>query len=342
MDAFPFEVFWYCIIIIALIGFAVLDGFDLGVGMVHLFVKKDQERRIFLNAIGPVWDGNAVWLIILTGGLLAGFPGAFATMFSSFYDLMMILLAGIIFRAVAIEFRSKRESKLWRGTWDFLFFLASLTIAFFIGLLLGNLVTGIALDSDHNFIGNFKDFFSLYAICIALTTVCCFMTHGAIYLVLKTEGDLHDRLRKYVKVLLAFYLLFFVLTTIGTLISMPHMIENLYHYPWLFVLPVLTLLFILNVPREMKKGRDGIAFLFSCLSVTAFLTTFGVGMYPNLVLSSLDLINNSVTIFNAAASAFTIFVLLIIVIIGVPLVLVYSIWIYRIFRERVHIDDMSY
>lgn len=342
MELFGFEIFWYCVIILALIAFATLDGFDLGVGVIHFTAKTDEERRLYLNAIGPVWDGNAVWLVILSGGLLAGFPGAFGTLFSSFYDLMMILLAGIIFRAVAIEFRSKHPSKVWRFSWDFLFSFASLIISFCVGLLLGNLVVGIPLDDQFSFVGNFANYFTVYTVSIAVTTVLLFMMHGAIFLVLKTEGEVHDRLRKQVNWYIGFSIALCVLITVLTYFYNPHMIENLYDHPWLFICPLLTLLFILDVPREMRKGRDGFAFIASSLSIAFLLALFALGIFPNLVRSSLDPVKNSVTIYNSSASTYTYFVLMIIVIIGVPLVLGYSIWIYRIFKEKVKLDSTSY
>src|SRR3972149_6423750 len=162
------EVIWYWVIGLSVAMYVILDGFDLGVGMLHLFTKEDEERRIFLNAIGPVWDGNELWLVIVGGALFAGFPEAYATLFSSFYNLCMAFLAGIIFRSAAIEFRSKRGSKRWRNTWDRFFSFASFFIAFGLGVVLGNLIEGIPFDDQKSFSGTFSEFLRPYPILIGL------------------------------------------------------------------------------------------------------------------------------------------------------------------------------
>lgn len=162
------HIFWFCVFISSIVFYSVLDGFDLGVGILHLFQKGDAERRVCLNAIGPVWDGNEVWLVILVGGLFAGFPGAYATLFSAFYLPTTIFIAALIFRAVAIEFRSKHESPLWRKTWDVCFFLGSLMIAFGAGIVLGNLISGIPLDSEFEYVGTFSYFFRPYPLLIGV------------------------------------------------------------------------------------------------------------------------------------------------------------------------------
>ncbi len=337
-----FQIFWYCIIIVSLINFSILDGFDLGVGILHPLAGKDEERRIFLNAIGPVWDGNAVWLIIIGGGLFAGFPIAFATIFSSFYDLVMILIGGIIFRAVSIEFRSKSESKTWRCIWDYLFFISSLAMTFGIGIILGNLVIGIPLDENYNFIGNFASYFSPFTIILGITTISLFMMHGSIFLIMKTEGELHERLRTVVKACIGFFFLCYIATTITVFVHVPHLLYGMFKVPWLVIFPILALLSILNVPRQIHKGKDGRAFMFSSLSIVFAFILFALGTFPLLVPSSVDFLQNSLTVYNASSSLKTLVVLLIIVAIGVPLVIGYSIYIYHIFRHRVTLDETSY
>jgi cytochrome d ubiquinol oxidase subunit II len=153
------QIAWYAVIAISIVFYTVLDGFDLGVGALHLFARTDEQRRIFLNSIGPFWDGNEVWIVIMMGGLFAGFPNAYATIFSGFYSLLMFLIAGLIFRAVAIEFRSKRPSKTWRSFWDVVFSFASILVALVMGLVLGNMILGIPLNSAQDFSGQFSDFF---------------------------------------------------------------------------------------------------------------------------------------------------------------------------------------
>src|SRR3989338_5440991 len=151
----PLEALWYAVIGASLLFYTILDGFDLGVGALHLFARGDTQRRIFLNAIGPVWDGNEVWIVIVMGGMFAGFPNVYATIFSGFYTLLMFLIAGLMFRAVAIEFRSKRESPKWRSLWDVVFSFASILVAFVLGVLIGNMIRGIPLDAEQNYVGTF-------------------------------------------------------------------------------------------------------------------------------------------------------------------------------------------
>lgn len=336
------EVVWYFVIILALIAYAVLDGFDLGVGALHLFTKKDEHRRIFLNAIGPVWDGNEVWLVIVVGAMFAGFPEAYATLFSSFYNLTMGLLASLIFRAVAIEFRSKHESPRWRAIWDVVFCVASISIAFGIGLVLGNLIEGIPLDANKDFIGSFSDFFSPYSLLLGLTTVALFMMHGAIYLVMKTEGKLHSDLRNRVWGLILFFLLCYIATTIATWIYRPHMIDRMVEMPWLFLVGLAAFLAILNIPRQMSKRNDGWAFIYSSISIALLLSLFAIGTFPVLIRSSVNPDQNSLSLYNAASSPLTLKVLMIIVLIGLPLVLAYGFYIYRIFRGKVKLEHTSY
>ncbi len=337
-----FEVLWYAVVIAAMICYAMLDGFDLGVGALHLFAKKDADRRIFLNAIGPVWDGNEVWLVIVGGALFAGFPEAYATIFSSFYNLVMIFLAALIFRAVGIEFRSKLESPKWRSLWDGVFSIGSIVIAFGAGVIVGNLVQGISLDEHRNFVGSFGDFFHPYPILVGLTALSLFVMHGSIYLVMKTEGSLHNRLRRWVKKTIVCFIICYMLTTCFTFYFMPHMFAFLKQTPWLISLPVIGLSMIMNIPVQIYKKRDGWAFISSCLSIALLTTLFAVGTFPVLIRSSINPDMNSLLIVNAASSPLTLKVLLIIVAIGLPMVCAYGVYVYRLFRGKVRLDKSSY
>jgi cytochrome bd ubiquinol oxidase subunit II len=342
MDELILPYFWYFIIGISVILYAVLDGFDLGVGMLHPFVKKDIDRRIFLNAIGPVWDGNEVWLVIVLGGLLAGFPPVYAMMLSSFYNLCMFLLLCLIFRAVSIEFRSKQESKRWRATWDYSFSIASYFISFVIGLILGNLIIGVPLDEYGNFIGSFSDFFSIYPILVGFMAIGLFLMHGSIYLVMKTEGELYKRVRRWVLPCILIFVATYLIVTFSTFAFQPHMIERMFDNPEFFVLPLMAALAIANVPRLIKKKYDGLAFVFSCLAIAFLMTLFSVGTFPALVRSTVSPETNSLTIYNSASSFLTLKVLAIIVVIGVPLVLAYGYYIYRVFSGKVKLGPTSY
>ena len=334
-------ILWYAVIGFSVIAYTVLDGFDLGVGILNFFTKKDQERRIFLNSIGPVWDGNEVWLVIVGGSLLSGFPPVYAALCSGFYDFVMILLAALIFRAVAIEFRSKEKHPLWRSTWDFVFSSASVIIAFTIGLILGNLVEGLPVDEHMQFIGNAALFFRPYPILVGITSLALLMMHGAIYLVMKTEDSLHDRLRIWASRCMIFFAIMYFLLTVATLIYLPFMTERLRDMPWLFGVAVLAMLSFANIPREFSKGNDGLAFLSSCSVIALLILLFGIGTFPYLIRSSVHP-DHSLTIFNTSSSPLTLSVLLIIVCIGIPLVLAYGFCIYRVFRGKVKMGPNSY
>lgn len=337
-----FALIWYFVIVLAVICYAMLDGFDLGVGLVHLFAKKDEDRRIFLNAIGPVWDGNEVWLVIIFGALFAGFTEVFATLCSSFYFAVMLLLMGLIFRAVSIEFRSKRESTKWRGTWDIVFAFGSLVISFGVGVVLGNLIKGIPLDANHDFIGSFKDFLNPYSLLVGLMTVTLFAMHGQIFLVMKTENELHEELRSWVPFGIGFFILTYLLVSVVTIFNYPHMIAPMGNYPILYIIPIIALITIFCVPYLMKKKWDGWAFLASCLTIALLLSLAAMGTFPYMIRSSISPEVNSLTISNSASSHLTLKVLLIIVAIGIPLVLAYGFYVYRIFRGKVRLDTHSY
>lgn len=335
------QYFWYCIIYFALFAFAALDGFDLGVGILHPSARTDRERRVYLNAIGPVWDGNAVWLIIVGGGMLAGFPSAFASIFSSFYNLVIALLGGIVFRAVAIEFRSKRPSQTWRATWDYLFFFASLLISVCVGFILGGLIAGIPLDSDGVFQGTFSSFFSFFSIVFAVTVVSLFLMHGAIYLMMKTEESLQSYIRKWGLFACIFFVLCYALMTISAWFLQPHLVVIFKNHPWLISIAGLDACSILALLHCVYHQRPRMAFVFSSLNILFLFSLCALGNFPSIIRSTLGS-PEGVTLFNASASQKTLTVLFIIVVIGVPFVLGYSYWLYKTFRGKVVIDSHSY
>lgn len=332
---------WFLLVGILITGYAVLDGFDLGVGALHLFTKNDHDRRVMINSIGPVWDGNEVWLVTGGGALFAAFPEAYATVFSGFYLAFMLLLATLIFRAIAIEFRSKQPSAVWRGFWDISFCVASILSSFLIGVALGNLAWGIPISQDKIFTGHFFTLLNPYSLLVGLLTVALFMMHGSIYAVMKTEGALQEQIRGWVKNTMIFFIVTFVVATMATLLYAPQMTDTLKKYPAFFIIPILNVLAIANIPREISKGNDFKAFLCSCFAMITFMSLFGIDMYPNLVYSN-PFPEHSLTIYNAASSAKTLKTMLIIAIIGMPLVITYTVSIYWIFRGKVKIDETSY
>ncbi len=332
---------WFILVGVLFTGYIMLDGFDLGVGALHLFVKKDEDRRVFLNAIGPVWDGNEVWLVTGGGALFAAFPGVYATIFSGFYLAFMALLFFLIFRAVAIEFRSKQESPRWRRTWDTLFAVGSVGAALLIGVALGNIAWGIPIGPDGEYHGTFLGLLHPYALLVGVTTVALFAMHGCIYLVLKTEGELQARVRGWIRSTIVFFVLGYVLTTMATLLYVPHMTNAFKAQPALLVVPLLNLLAVANIPREAYHGRELRAFLSSCAAMAALMLLFGLGMYPHMV-ESRPLAEHSLTIYNAASSPRTLKIMLIIAACGIPLVLAYTASIYWVFRGKVKLDSTSY
>lgn len=332
---------WFLLVGVLFIGYAILDGFDLGVGIFHLFTKTDYERRISLNAIGPVWDGNEVWLVTGGGALFAAFPHAYATVFSGFYTAFMLFLCGLIFRAVAIEFRSKQPGTLWRNGWDASFSISSILSTLLMGVALGNIARGVPLGADFEYAGSFWTLLNPYAVVIGLTTIALYAMHGAIYLVMKTEDELHDKLRVWAKKAIFVFIAFYILSTVLTFLMVPRMLDNFKHYPLLMVFPILNALAIANIFREFNRGKDGRAFISSCFSIVCLLAIFGIGIFPNLVWSAPNP-EYSLSIYNAASSPQTLTNMLIIAIIGMPLVLAYTISIYYIFRGKVVLDASSY
>jgi len=332
---------WFILVGVLLTGYAVLDGFDLGIGALHLFTNKDEERRVMLNSIGPVWDGNEVWLVTGGGALFAAFPNVYATAFSGFYLALMLLLAALIFRAVAIEFRSKRPERWWRQMWDVGFSAGSIVSSLLIGVAMGNIAWGIPLDENGEFTGTFFSLLGPYPLLLGVTTVALFMMHGAIYALMKTEGELHDRLRRWINNCIIFFIICYAVTTMATLLYVPHMAARVRANPWLFSIALVNMLAIANIPREIHHNRDWHAFVSSCVAMIALMGLFGLEMYPNLVLSSPDAAN-SLNIHNAASSHKTLGIMLTIALIGVPVVLAYTVSIYWIFRGKVKLDKMSY
>lgn len=332
----------YLVLCVSVVFYCILDGFDLGVGALHLFAKRDEDRRIFLNAIGPLWDGNEVWLVIIGGALFAAFPVAYAVIFSSFYTPIMILLAGVIFRAVAIEFRSKVHSTRWRSAWDVLFSVASIVIIFCVGVLIANLIEGIEIDETGLFTGSFLGFFGYYPILVGIMSISLFMMHGLVFLLMKTEGELHDRIRTWMPVVMTFLAIFYVIVSLATFFKAPHMTERFAQYPVLFIVPAIAILAIINTPWQVHKRNDGWAFISSSIAVIFLFVLFGLGTFPIMVRSSINPELYSLTLYNASSAIKTLEVVLTIVAIGIPIVLAYGWYIYHIFRGKVRLDSASY
>ncbi len=336
------QVLWYCVIVVSVIFYVILDGFDLGVGSLQLFIKGDRERRIFLNSIGPFWDGNEVWLIAIAGGLFVGFPDAYATIFSGFYVFFMIYLAGIIFRACAIEFRSKHTSLVWRHTWDTVFCFSSIGIVMGTGILLANFIQGVPINEAREIYASFFSFFTPYTVGMGVFSVFLFAMHGNHFLLLKTEGVLQCKLQKFLPWTTTLFFVSFLVMTFWTWMAHPYMLDPFMKMPILWILPFVFLAcFLIEIFTAYKK-RYGLSFFFSMLAIAFLFLLFAVGTFPHVVISSLNRELWSLTVYNASASKTTLEVALVIALIGVPLVLLYGFILYNTFRGKTEIHDHSY
>ncbi len=336
-----FNVVWFVLLGILFAGYAILDGFDFGVGMLYLLVKDDAERRLLLNSIGPVWDGNEVWLVTGGGAMFAAFPNVYASLFSGFYPVFMLLLLALIFRGVSIEFRSKEPMRWWRNLWDTNFFIGSILASLLLGAFAGNLAYGVALNARGTYTGGFWALLNPYALLVGITTVALFMMHGSIYLVMKTEGNLHDRLRGWVNNSIIFFIICYAATTMATLLYDRHLTSEIRKHPVFFVVAILNMLAIANIPREIFHKRDFRAFLSSCFAIVALLSLLAIGLFPNIVYARNNPAN-SLTIYNASSSPYTLKIMCIIALIGMPIVLAYTTYVYWLFRGKVRMDRHSY
>lgn len=335
-------ILWFGIMGLLLIGYAVLDGFDLGVGILHPFVpKSDEDRRVMINSIGPLWDGNEVWLVTFGGALFAMFPEAYATLFSGFYTAFMALLFCLILRAVSMEFRGKFATGAWRGVWDAAFFAGSAGVPMLFGVAAGTIMLGVPLDERGNYAGSLVDQVTPYSVLVGAMTVALFAMHGSIFLYLKTEGALQKRIHKYVWRTFGYFLVLYVLVTMFTLVEVPAAVENFRRYPWLWVVPVLNVLAIANIPRALYQGRPFYAFISSCCSIAAFVFLFAAALFPNMVRATGDGAG-SLTIYTAASSPKTLTLGLLFVLFGMPCVLAYTFVVYWTFRGKVRLGDHSY
>jgi cytochrome bd ubiquinol oxidase subunit II len=331
---------WFLLLGVLLAGYAVLDGFDLGVGILHPLARTDEERRIAISSIGPIWDGNEVWLVTFGGALFAAFPEAYATIFEAFYTAFMLLLFCLIFRAVSLEFRGKVHSAAWRRMWDLAFFVSSLTATLLFGVAVGNGLAGINLNVRGEYAGTFLDLLKPYPLLVGAMTVAMFAVHGALYLHLKTEGRLQRLFERWIWHAWGLYLVLWIFTTMATLLFVPAARPNFERAPWTAAVVVLNVLAIANVPRAAFTKRMGQAFLSSCTMIVCQVVLVGVALFPNLVAASNAGVDGvqSLTIHNAASSQATLWIMAIIAFIGMPLVVTYTVIVYWTFRGKAHAD----
>jgi len=335
------NILWFILLTVLFTGFFFLEGFDYGVGMLLPFVAKtDKERRAVINTIGPVWDGNEVWMITAGGAMFAAFPHMYATLFSGFYVALVFMLIGLIIRGVAFEFRSKREDPAWRERWDWAIYYGSLLPALLWGVTVANLMRGVAIESDMNYYGGLVPLLNPYSMFGGVVFLGLFLVHGASFLGIKLEGDLKDRVKKLSgKIWIAVVVLtviFLVWTYFATDILNNPGFDGL-------IPAILAAVALLAYGWFLRQGKEGLTFI--CGGLVIILATVMVfsGLFPNLMVSTLDPAYN-LTIYNASSSPYTLKVITIVAAIFVPLILAYQGWTYWIFRKRLSPDspDLHY
>lgn len=326
---------WFALIAFLFTGFFILEGFDYGVGILLPFLsKEDKQRRMMVNAIGPFWDANEVWLIIAGGATFAAFPEWYATLFSGYYLAFVLLLLALIVRGVGFEFRSKEVKPAWRKTWDSLIFVGSLIPAFLLGVAMSNLLRGLPIDQNFIYSGTFWDLLNPFSLLAGLASLAVFTLHGAIFLSLKTEGVIAERALTGAKHLwpVTIVLLLASLTWgfFGTDMAGRVGLAS-------GILPLVSIIGMLLAGWAMWKHRLGWAFLGTVIGIIFASITLFRGLYPRVMVSSLNP-EWSLTISNASSSPYTLRVMTIVALIFVPIVLAYQGWSYWIFRKRIRHD----
>jgi len=328
-----FQVLWFILWGVLWAVYFMLDGFDFGVGILYRFLGRNEEEKSHIRkAIGPVWDGNEVWLITAGGATFAAFPSAYASMFSSLYSALLIILFALIFRGIALEFRAKGDSGAWKRTWDAALFMGSVIPALLFGAAFGNIFRGLPIDSE-GYHGSLLGLLNPYGLWTGVLFVVLFVVHGALWLALKTDGELGKRALRWAQrawyLLLAAAGVFLVWTALAT-----ELLENYLARPYWFIVPLLAVgsIFMIRIAAARKNALT--AFLSSCATIVLVTFTGMIGLYPNLIPSRLDPASN-LTIFNSSSSPYTLRIMTIVALVFVPIVIGYQIWIYRIFRHKV-------
>jgi cytochrome d ubiquinol oxidase subunit II len=334
------ETIWFVLWALLWAVYFVLDGFDLGLGALLPFLaKNEEERRIMYNSAGPFWDGNEVWLISAGGVTFAAFPKAYAVLFSALYAPLLMLLFALIFRAVSFEFRGKVESGSWRGFWDAVHFLANFVPALLLGVAFANLFMGIPVDAQGIYHGNLLMLLNPYGLAGGVFFVCMFALHGALWLSIKSTGQLQTRALATVAfcwpIMLILLVAFLVLTAVYT-----RLYDNYLTMPALFALPLLALAGLVGLRVMLNAGKLWLAWACSALFIIG-VTFFGVmGMFPGMIISSLDPAA-TITAFNGASSQLTLKIMLGVALVMVPIVLLYQFWMYRLFSKPVTPQDLQ-
>ena len=326
--------FWFSVIAILWTGFFVLEGFDFGVGMLHTAVAQDDAgRRAAINTIGPLWDGNEVWLIVAAAAMFAAFPAWYATMFSAMYLALVLLLASLIIRGVAFEYRGKRDATSWRSTWDTLLIVGSVLAPLLFGIALGDLLHGLPINSAANFTGSFWDLFTGYGVFAGITLVLVCLLHGATFLSLKTTGDMLGRSGAAARRIAPFAGAFVIGFIIWTHVTASSAF-------FLNVIELLAILAVLAAVSLVYAHRPGFAFTATTVTIAACILALFVDLYPNVMVSSTSRAY-SLTAHNTASPHYALTAITVVVVIFLPLVLLYQAWTYYVFRRRVSRSDFA-
>jgi len=320
--------FWFVVLVVFWTGFLVLEGFDFGVGMLHGVVGRDERgRRLAIQTIGPLWDGNEVWLIVAAAGTFAAFPGWYATMFSGFYLAFLLLLVALIARGVSFEFYGKRDSTSWRRAWDAATTGGSLLAPLLIGVALGNLLHGVPIGTDQEYAGTFSDLLNPYSLFTGVTVVVLCLLHGASFLALKTAGEVRERAlgvgRRVAPVAAAAVLGFAVWTQVMAGEGLLALLVE-----------VVAVLAAVAAAWLLGRGRDGRAFAATSLAMAAVVVSIFVNLYPRVMVSTLGS-STDLTISNTSSAPYSLKVMTVAAAILFPIVLAYQGWTYHVFRNRV-------
>jgi cytochrome d ubiquinol oxidase subunit II len=318
------------VIAVLFAGFFLLEGFDFGVGMLIPFLgKNDSERRTIMNAIGPFWDGNEVWLITAAGAMFAAFPNWYATLLSGFYIPLFLLLAALIVRGAGFEFRSKRDSQRWRSSWDWAICISSALPGFLWGVTIANWFEGLPIDAHMNYVGTLWHLFNPDAILTGLVFTAMFLLHGAVFLSLKTDGKLLERALTMARRLWVPTVILAGVFVVSTAVS-----TGLYHHTAVGLVSLLAAIALLLVGWFVVQRRSGWAFAMSALTILTATLTICLGLFPNVMISSLNPAW-SLNIYNAASNPYALTVISWIALTIIPFVIAYQAWNYWIFRRRV-------
>ena len=329
--------FWFVVIGVLWAGYLVLEGFDFGVGMLMRFVGRDDaERKAVIGTIEPVWDGNEVWLIVAGGATFAAFPDWYATLFSGYYIVFFLILIALIFRGVAIEYRAKRSEQRWRSAWELAIVLGSAVPAFLWGLTFANIIHGVPIDSHGEFSGGLLDLFGGYAILGGLASLALFAFHGAVFLALRTTGEVRRRAKVFAIRLVVPAAALVLAIFVWSAADSGHTDGKWIAAAGLATVAAVLLTLSLGL---IVRDRDGAAFAATALAICSSVAAFFVGLYPNVLVSS-SKAGSSLTVFSTSSSHHTLALMAIVALIFTPIVLVYQTWTYWVFRARLRGDSL--